>query len=297
MAAIEPARHSTAAPRSAIRAGGSSRELLTIVVLALCGCSSSPSAAGGGGGREAGAAASASAAPAWEAPTREGCARTGELDAIESDPSCVVTRADDSVTRESMKDVALTLAPDRPAIVAGATMLLRLTLVNRGKTDADLVLVAQPWSATSKPDWTRLAGVPELRPGASDGYRLLMPVRTMDGHDRGVDGLPTTPQTTSSAARLLRVRLKPGGKLTHAFPWWALRIPPPMPIYYDDAGHRFVPKTAPVPLPPGEYNVAVDLPLLGVSPAESAATARVVVEKVEKTDGAAALPPMVDPPF
>jgi hypothetical protein len=208
---------------------------------------------------------------------------------METDPSCVVARADEGVTRDAMKQLAIELTPDAPAIVGGATVLVRLSITNRSANDAELVFAAQPAFATARPDWTRLAGVPELRPTPAEGFHLVMPVRTLDAHDRSVDGLPTTPQVAASV-RLLRVRLRPMAKLTHTFAWWALRIPPPMPIFYDDAGHRFVPKTAPLPLSPGEYGIAVDLPLYGVSPAESTATTRIQVEKIEKLgkpDGAA----------
>ena len=77
------------------------------------------------------------------------------------------------------------------------------------------------------------------------------------------------------------MRLRPGGKLTHTFTWWALRIPAPAPITRDDAGHRFVPKTAPVPLAMGEYGVAVELPLHGIGAPESVATTRVQVTRVD----------------
>lgn len=212
---------------------------------------------------------------------REGCARTGSLEGLETDPACVVLRADENLTRETMKQLSIELAPDVPTVMAGGTVLVRLTITNRGPSDAEMVLEAQPAAAAAKPDWTRLSGVPELRPQAVDGYRIVMPMRTLDAHERSVDGLPQAPATTASV-RLLRVRLRPGGKLTHSFPWWAMRIPAPMPIFRDDAGHRIVPKTAPLPLAAGEYIVSVDLPLHGVSPAEAAATTRVRVEKPEK---------------
>ena len=234
------------------------------------------------------APSAASQAPAWVPPPREGCVRSGELEGIEADPSCVVPHAEASVTRDAMRLLVLELNPDVPAIVGGGTVLLRLTIANRGTTEAELVFTAQPPGAVARPDWTRLAGVPELRQAVVEGFHLSMPVRTRDSHERSVDGLPTTPQL-AAAARLLRVRLRPGAKLTHTFAWWALRIPAPLPIFYDDAGHRFVPKTAPLPLAAGEYVIAIDLPLYGVSPAESVVSTHLQVDKIEKPDGGASL--------
>lgn len=256
---------------------------LLVLVGPLGGC---PSAAP----TETSPSASATQPPLWVPPPREGCLRNGALEAIETDPACVVARADESVTREAMKQLVVELKPDVPAIVGGGTVLLRLTITNRGASEAELVFATQPASATARPDWTRLAGVPELQPTPADGYRLVMPLRTLDAHERSVDGLPTTPQVPASV-RLLRVRLRPGARLSHTFAWWALRIPAPMPIFYDDAGHRFVPKTAPLPLTAGEYGIAVDLPLYGVTPAESIAATRIQVDKIEKLgrpDGGAA---------
>ena len=116
-----------------------------------------------------------------------------------------------------------------------------------------------------------------------EGYRLVMPVRTLDTHDHGVDGLPVTAAPTGSTpvTRTLRVRLRPGGKLTQIFTWWALRIPAPGPITRDDAGHRFVPKTAPVPLSTGEYVINVELPLHGISSPETVVSTRVRVERAD----------------
>jgi hypothetical protein len=227
---------------------------------------------------------SASVAPPYVPTPREGCLRSGPIEGVETDPACVVARADDNVTRDAMKTLTIELTPDASVVVGGTTVLLRLAITNRGSSEAEIVLVAQPPGAAARPDWTRLAGVPEVRPSSSaspaEGYRLAMPVRTLDAHERSIDGLPTT-TPLATGGRLLRVRLRPGGKLTHTFAWWALRIPAPSPIFRDDAGHRIVPKTAPQPLPAGEYVVSVDLPLFGVSPAEATASAQVRVEKGE----------------
>ena len=239
---------------------------------------------------------SASVVPFYEPPPPEGCARTGSLEGVEGDPACVVGRAEEVVLRDAMKHLTIELKPDSPTVTAGGTVLLRLTITNATRSEVTLVFDTQPLGATPRPDWSRLAGVPEPKPalpgsavvpsppagptGGVDGYRLVMPVRTLDAHEHSVDGLPTTPSTRDpTAIRFLRVRVRPGGKLTHTFAWWALRIPVPGPITRDDAGHRFVPKTTPIPLSPGEYVINVDLPLHGISASESIATTRVKIEK------------------
>jgi hypothetical protein len=228
--------------------------------------------------------------PLYVPPPPEGCARTGSLEGVESDPTCIAKSGDDTTTRDAMKHLAFELKPDTSTVTTGGTVVLRLTITNQAKTEIALVLDAQPTSAGARPDWTRLAGVPEPKPAPSgmpapEGYRLTMPVRTLDTHEHGVDGLPTTPSVNTAALRSLRVRLRAGGKLTQTFAWWALRIPTPGPITRDDAGHRFVPKTAPVPLVPGEYVVTVELPLHGISPPESIVSTRIRVEKPDVSSG------------
>lgn len=186
--------------------------------------------------------------------------------------------------RDAMRQLAFDLQPDTATVTAGTAAILRLTVTNRAAVEVGVLLDASPLNTTARPDWTRLKGVPEPKLGdssvpASERFRFLLPVRTLDTHRRSVDGLPSTPSTNTVVPRVFHVRLRPGGKLTHIFMWWALRIPTPNPITYDDAGHRFVPKTAPVPLPPAEYLVVVDLPLHGISPPESTMTTRLRVEK------------------
>ncbi len=232
--------------------------------------------------------ASTSAAPLYVPPPPEGCARTGSLEAVEADPTCVTAHSDDTTMRDAMKPLVFELASDAPIVTAGGQVILRLTITNSASAEVALLLDMQPPSTGSRPDWSRLAGVPEPKPAASgmpmpEGYRLVMPVRTLDTHDHGVDGLPVTAAPTGSTpvTRTLRVRLRPGGKLTQIFTWWALRIPAPGPITRDDAGHRFVPKTAPVPLSTGEYVINVELPLHGISSPETVVSTRVRVERAD----------------
>jgi hypothetical protein len=229
------------------------------------------------------ASPAASGVPLYVPPPPEGCARSGPLVGVESDPACVVSSADERAMRDAMKHLTFALAADTTSVIAGGTAMVRLKITNTATFEIALVLDAEPPSASPRPDWTRLAGVPEPKPAGSgtpppEPYRLRLPVRTLDAHERSVDGLPTTPSVSTAALRSLVVRLRPGGKLTHTFTWWALRIPAPGPITRDDAGHRFVPKTAPVPLAPGEYVVALELPLHGIEAPESVVTTLVRVE-------------------
>jgi hypothetical protein len=233
--------------------------------------------------------ASASVVPLYVPPPLEGCARTGSLEALETDPSCIVARGnDETAMREAMKHLTFELNADAPVVVAGGTTVLRLAITNTSASEVALMLQAQPTSAGSRPDWTRLAGVPEPKPAVSgvlppDVYRLAMPVRTLDASEHVVDGLPITPPSGATPVlRSLRVRLRAGGKLTQTFTWWAMRIPTPGSIFRDDAGIRHVPKTAPVPLAPGQYQINVELPLGGIVPPESTVSVRVRVDKPDK---------------
>jgi hypothetical protein len=247
--------------------------------LAAQGCDPAPAPA------PAPAPSSSPALPLYVPPPPEGCARTGSLEALEADPTCVVARGNEEATmREAMKHLTFELKADAPVVAAGGTTILRLTIANGSANEVPVLLQAQPPSSGPRPDWSRLAGVPEPKPAASgvivpESYRLVMPVRTLDANERVVDGLPITPSVAAPSLRSLRVRLRAGGKLTQTFTWWALRIPTPGPITRDDAGHRFVPKTAPVPLSPGQYVINVELPLGGIVPPESTVQTRVRVDK------------------
>lgn len=151
-------------------------------------------------------------------------------------------------------------------------------MTNTSKEEVALVFDVPKLSTGIKPDWTRLGGVPEPKGVMSDAYRLSFHVRTLDAREHNVDGLPQT-LVPEPMPVLVRIRLKPGDKLTHPVSWWAMRIPAPMPIYRDDAGRRIVPKTAPTLLPAGDYFVSVDVPLHGLCPAECAVRAPIRVER------------------
>ncbi|MDB4934712.1 MAG: hypothetical protein JWP87_1684 [Labilithrix sp.] len=269
-------------------------EIAGLILCAACGAAGCDSPATP---PPAPARSDVSAAPLYVPPPPEGCARTGAIEAIDGDPTCVVAHAEET-TRDGMKHLVIELKPDAPSVIAGGTSIFRLAITNTASTEAVLVFEATPPSSSPRPDWSRLAGVPEPKPVGSgtvepDIYRLALPLRTLDAHEHPVDGLPSVSSPglergASPVPRLMRVRLRPGGKLTHTFTWWALRIPTPGPITRDDAGHRFVPKTAPIPLPAGEYVINAELPLHGISPPESIVSARVQVEKIEKPNKDAA---------
>jgi hypothetical protein len=210
-------------------------------------------------------------------PPADGCAKSGSLEAVDADPACELAHAKDDVMRPFMKSLAIEVASDPSSTVGGLATVLRLTITNRGATEALVVFDSYARGTGPRPDWARISGVPEFKGATTDAARLVFPVTTVDLRDHSVDSIPMVPGALSPP-KLLGVRLRPGGKLTHALPWWALRIPQPAPIFKDDAGHRIVPKTAPIPLPAGDYRVNVEVPLHGISSPERTSSTVVHVE-------------------
>ena len=227
-----------------------------------------------------------SAAPAPQ-PEREGCARTGLLDGVENEPSCVVQRASEEAMRAALKQLAITLEPEVAEVVGGGTSLLKLTIKNTSQSEAVLLFEARPRPPGPRPDWSRVVGIPEPHPNAAETPRLHFPMTTTDGYNRDVDQVPVVAGTAvpPPPPPLLAVRLRPGGKLTHVSSWWALRIPAPAPVVTNDAGHRYVPKTTAVNLFPGEYTVTMELPFFGLSREERKVTARMKVTRTPLPDG------------
>jgi hypothetical protein len=215
------------------------------------------------------------------ASARDGCLRTGALEAAAADPACVVDHVRDDVMRDAARRLALALAAEPAETTGGATSLLRLSITNVAPSETIVVVEAIPASSAPRPDWTRIAGMPEVR-GAALGLHVPLTVTTLDVRERPVDATPMTSATPASP-KLLAIRLRPGGKLTHVASWWALRIPAPAAIFKDDAGHVNVPKTLPVPLERGDYLVRVEVPLFGVPLAERTVTARIHVEEAPRS--------------
>lgn len=254
---------------------------LVVALLLLAGCEETPKSA-----PDASAAPSPPPAASASAKAGEGCARAGSLEGIESDPTCILVRANDDAMRDLTKRIAISAELDPTVVVAGSTAVLRLTFTNVAPVETLLVFDAFPRGLGPRPDWSRLAGVPDVKGDMPDVPRIQIAVSTLDLHERPVDAVPVVANSSAPASnpRILGVRLKPGAKLTHTMSWWALRIPAPAPIVKDDAGHRFVPKTTAVPLSPGDYVVSVDLPLHGLAPAERTVTVRAHVERVASGD-------------
>lgn len=227
----------------------------------------------------------AGAPPPPEPPAREGCAKTGSVDALAHDPACVLSRVNEDVMRASMKHLAIAVKTEPEEVITGNTALLTVTIRNTRSTETFVVLESRTRLPGPRTDWSRVLGVPEPRAPA-DTPRLFFPVTTTDHRDRDVDALPVVPGSAVDAPppTPIGVRLRPGGRLVHTTSWWALRIPAPPPIVQDDAGHRYVPKTTALPLEPGEYNVVVELPLWGLGREERKASTRVRVVRVPKLD-------------
>ncbi len=221
--------------------------------------------------------------PSAKPPAPEGCARTGIIDGIENDAACAIARTTDDVNRPALKQAKMQLEIEPTTLDAGGAAVLRLAIINTGPTEALFVFDAQPRASGPRVDWSRIQGVPDVKPTAPETPRLLFTMTTLDSHDRNVDAPPTIANSIdASPTSLVGVRVKPGGRLTHTFNWWALKIPPPAPVFKDDAGHRYYPKTSAIPLLPGEYQIVVEVPLHGIPTPERVVATRVKVEKPEK---------------
>lgn len=217
---------------------------------------------------------SASASVRVETPPEDGCVRAS-LDGAESDPACSLVKIPDGSMRELSKKIAVTVKPDAEEVVPGSETLLRVTLQNISNTDYLLVFDAYATPPTPRPDQSRLAGVKEDKT-QEIAPRLRVEVVTLDGSNRPVDSLPTLPSVASSP-KIIGIRLKPKAKLAASARWWALRIPAPPPVFEDDAGRRYFPKTTAIPLGKGEYTAQVELPFHGVAPYERLFTTKMRV--------------------
>lgn len=228
----------------------------------------------------------ASPPPAAPPVLREGCARVGSIEAVETDPTCVVRRIDEDAMRSSLKRLAITVGIEPAEVFAGGTGLVNVTIRNTSAVETIVVFEARTRLPGPRTDWSRVHGVPEPH-AATETMKLFFPMITTDQRDRDVDALPTISgsNVATPASTPLGVHLRPGGKLTHSLSWWALRIPAPAPIVQDDAGHRYIPKTSALALDPGEYNVVLELPLYGLTREERKFSAHVRVTRAPKLDG------------
>lgn len=217
---------------------------------------------------------------------RDGCVRSGLFDGVETDPACLVkTPPTEDTVRAAMKQLEITLTPERSEVYGGGTALLTLTIKNRSASEAEVWLESRSRSSGARTDWSRVVGVPEPHAGVNEVAKLWFALTTTDQWDRDVDGVPTVGSGAAPAPNPLLIRLGAGKRLVRKLEWFALRIPAPAPMFQDDAGHRFYPKTLALPLPPGEYGVAVDVPFFALSKEERKQTIRLRV--VTPTDGGA----------
>lgn len=220
-------------------------------------------------------------------PPREGCPRSGLFDGVENDAACAVkTPPSEETVRAAMKQLEIAVTPENTEIYAGGTIILTLTIKNVSPNEAPVWLESRSRSTGARTDWSRVVGVPEPHAGVNEVAKLWFPITTTDSWDRDVDGVPTVGTGSAPVPVPLLVRLKPGGKLVRKIEWFALRIPAPAPMYQDDAGHRFYPKTIASPLPPGEYGVAVDLPFFALSKEERKQTMKLKVLAPPRDAGA-----------
>jgi hypothetical protein len=229
----------------------------------------------------------ASARPPPPPPPREGCVRSGPFEGIETDPACVVGPRKEDAMRVVMKNLAISFTAEPPEVFAGGTSAIGITIKNIASVETTVLLEGRLRVPGPRPDWGRVVGIPEPKEAhGSEIPRLFFPMTTIDAHDRDVDALPTVAGSGGAPPppTIFAVHLRPGAKLTHTMSWWALRIPAPAAIVQDEAGHRYIPKTAALALFPGEYGVVVELPLYGLTREERKNVVRVKVTKPPRPD-------------
>ena len=204
------------------------------------------------------------------------------------DPACVLTTVKDEAMRDVTKRISMAIELEPNDVIAGSMAVLRVVITNTAATDTLLVFDALPKLPGPRPDWSRLAGVPDVKGEHPEAAHVQLVLSTTDQWHRSVDAVPTVSSASAAGAqpvpRLLGVRLKPGAKVTCTDSWWAVRIPAPAPIFKDDAGHRWVPKTTAFPLLPGDYTIAADVPFHALAPAERTVTMVVHVVRAPKRD-------------
>jgi hypothetical protein len=176
-----------------------------------------------------------------------------------------------------MKQLEIDVSTESNEVFTGSTTIVTLTIKNVSPAEANLWLEARSHVTGARTDWARIVGVPATHDGVIEQPKLWFPMTTTDQWDRDVDGVPTTGTGSAPPPIALVVRVRPGAKLVKKLEWFALKIPPPAPMFQDDAGHRFYPKTLALPLTPGEYGVAIDLPLFALSKEERKQTLRLKV--------------------
>lgn len=225
-----------------------------------------------------------------------GCLRGGTVEGAEADPSCILQSVPEDVMRDLSRRLEVTLALEPETVVSGAAATVRLTITNTSSVETLVVLDAHTHAPGPRTDWKRLSGVPDIKGEPAEMFRVRFGLGTSDRRERAVDAVPvvtpaqlkamgrepTKAELAPTTTRVLGIRLRPGAKLTHSMTWMALRIPAPAPIYKDDAGHRYVPKTTAFPLPAGEYNVTLDIPFHGLTPPERTFSTPVTVERVKQ---------------
>jgi hypothetical protein len=193
----------------------------------------------------------------------------------------------DDVMRASMKHLSIAATLEPAEVIGGSSALLTITIRNTSPAETLLLFEGQPRPPGPRTDWTRVVGIPEQRPTTTDAPKLFFPIATVDAANRDVDATPVVAGSTvvPGPPTVFGVYLRPGGKLTHTSSWWAMRIPAAAPVYKDDAGHRYYPKTAALPLAPGEYSAVIEIPFHGLTREERRVAARAKVVRAPFLDG------------
>lgn len=195
-----------------------------------------------------------------------GCKRSGAIDTLENDATCLVDAVDPEEVDASLKSVTVALEGDTDHTVPNGVVTLRVVVSHTAKEPQPIYFEVEEGP---KPHMDALG---RMEPGGPDSgivRWLKFEIKTLNAYERPVDFLKT-PKSTATERRIYRVIVPPRAKLVRTLQWFAMWFPPePKPD--PDASVHIEYKPVPLKLPEGKYTVRVNVPLFRAEPAQRVA--------------------------
>ncbi len=226
------------------------------VLCALAGVSAcEPSAkerAADSGSRDA----SLTSGPKTDEQRPSGCKRSGAIDTLESDATCVVESPDPDDVDTALKGVTVALEADTDHTVPGGVVTLRAIVSHKSRGPHPVYFEVEEGPKS------HMDALGRMEPGGPDSgivRWLKFDLKTLNMYERPVDFLKAT-KSIATERRIFRVMVPPRTKLVRTLQWFAMWFPPePKPD--PDASVHIEYKPVPLKLPEGKYTVRVNVPL------------------------------------